>query len=79
MKINWHRISIKTLLFPAILHTRQNGVENRDKAYYFSRRKFESVAGKAEFSGNFRPERRTMFRFAIFKYPNNIAQNILFE
>ena len=29
MKIIWHRISIQTLLFQA----RQNGVENRDKAY----------------------------------------------
>ena len=33
MKIIWHRISIQTLLFPACLPTRQNGVENRDKAY----------------------------------------------
>ena len=31
MKIIWHRISIQTL--PACLPTRQNGVENRDKAY----------------------------------------------
>ena len=34
-KIFWHRISIQTLLFQACLPTRQNGVENRDKAYYF--------------------------------------------
>ena len=34
MKIIWHRISIQTLLFQACLPTRQNGVENRDKAYY---------------------------------------------
>ena len=27
------RISIQTLLFQACLPTRQNGVENRDKAY----------------------------------------------
>ena len=27
-------ISIQTLLFQACLPTRQNGVENRDKAYY---------------------------------------------
>ena len=33
MKIIWHRISIQTLLFQACLPTRQNGVENRDKAY----------------------------------------------
>ena len=33
-KIIWHRISIQTLLFQACLPTRQNGVENRDKAYY---------------------------------------------
>ena len=32
-KIIWHRISIQTLLFQACLPTRQNGVENRDKAY----------------------------------------------
>ena len=32
MKIIWHRISIQTLLFRACLPTRQNGVENRDKA-----------------------------------------------
>ena len=36
MKIIWHRISIQTLLFQACLPTHQNGVENRDKAYYFS-------------------------------------------
>ena len=34
MKIIWHRISIQTLLFQACLLTRQNGVENRDKAYF---------------------------------------------
>ena len=34
MKIIWQRISIQTLLFRACLPTRQNGVENRDKAYY---------------------------------------------
>ena len=34
MKIIWHRISTQTLLFQACLPTRQNGVENRDKAYY---------------------------------------------
>ena len=34
MKIIWHRISIQTLLFQACLPTRQNGVENRDKAYH---------------------------------------------
>ena len=34
MKIIWHRISIQTLLFQACLPTRQNGVENRDKAYF---------------------------------------------
>ena len=33
MKIIWHRISIQTLFFQACLPTRQNGVENRDKAY----------------------------------------------
>ena len=33
MKITWHRISIQTLLFQACLPTRQNGIENRDKAY----------------------------------------------
>ena len=33
MKIIWHRISIQTLLFRACLPTRQNDVENRDKAY----------------------------------------------
>ena len=33
MKVIWHRISIQTLLFQACLPTRQNGVENRDKAY----------------------------------------------
>ena len=33
MKIIWHWISIQTLLFQACLPTRQNGVENRDKAY----------------------------------------------
>ena len=36
MKIIWHRISIQTLLFQACLPTRQNGVENRDKAYLFT-------------------------------------------
>ena len=35
MKIIWHRIPIQTLLFQACLPTRQNGVENRDKAYCF--------------------------------------------
>ena len=35
MKIIWHRISIQTLLFQACLPTRQNGVENRDKAYFW--------------------------------------------
>ena len=34
MKIIWHRISIQTLLFQACLPTCQNGVENRDKAYF---------------------------------------------
>ena len=35
MKIIWHRISIQILLFQdAYLPTRQNGVENRDKAYW---------------------------------------------
>ena len=34
MEIIWHRISIQTLLFQACLPTRQNGVENRDKAYW---------------------------------------------
>ena len=34
MKIISHRISIQTLLFQACLPTRQNGVENRDKAYF---------------------------------------------
>ena len=35
MKVIWHLISIQTLLFQAeaCLPTRQNGVENRDKAY----------------------------------------------
>ena len=35
MKIIWHRISVQTLLFQDLLclPTRQNGVENRDKAY----------------------------------------------
>ena len=33
MKIILHRISIQTLLFQACLLSRQNGVENRDKAY----------------------------------------------
>ena len=33
MKIIWHRIFIQTQLFQACLPTRQNGVENRDKAY----------------------------------------------
>ena len=33
MKIIWHQISTQTLLFQACLPTRQNGVENRDKAY----------------------------------------------
>ena len=37
MKIIWHRISIQTLLFFACLPTRQNGVENRDKAYFWTR------------------------------------------
>ena len=36
MKIIWHRIPIQTLLFQACLPTRQNGVENRDKAYFIS-------------------------------------------
>ena len=44
MKIIWHRISIQTLLFQACLPTRQNGVENRDKAYYvFAVALFESL------------------------------------
>ena len=34
IKIIWHWISIQTLLFQACLPTRQNGVENRDKAYW---------------------------------------------
>ena len=34
MKIFWHRIPIQTLLFQTCLPTRQNGVENRDKADY---------------------------------------------
>ena len=34
LKIIWHPISVQTLLFRACLPTRQNGVENRDKAYY---------------------------------------------
>ena len=34
MQIIWHRISIQTLLFQACLPTRQNGVWNRDNAYY---------------------------------------------
>ena len=42
MKIIWHRISIQTLLFQACLPTRQNGVENRDKAYY-ARSNFEGA------------------------------------
>ena len=33
LKVIWHRISLQTLLFQACLPTRQNGVENRDKAY----------------------------------------------
>ena len=33
MRIIWNRIFIQTLLFQACLLTRQNGVENRDKAY----------------------------------------------
>ena len=33
MKIIWHQISIQTLLLP----TRQNDVENRDKAYLMPR------------------------------------------
>ena len=33
MKIIQHRIFIQTLLFQVCLPTRQNGVENRDKAY----------------------------------------------
>ena len=33
MKVIWYRISIQTLLFQACLPTRQNGVENRDKAH----------------------------------------------
>ena len=46
MKVIWHRISIQTLLFQACLPTRQNDVENRDKAYLtcdksFSIRLFE--------------------------------------
>ena len=35
MKNICHRIFIQTLLFQACLPTRQNGVENRDKAYSF--------------------------------------------
>ena len=34
MKIIWDRISIQTLLFQDVFASRQNGVENRDKAYY---------------------------------------------
>ena len=33
LKIIWHRISVQTLLLQTCLPTRQNGVENRDKAY----------------------------------------------
>ena len=34
MKIIWHQIFIQTLLFQGLFFpTRQNGVENRDKAY----------------------------------------------
>ena len=33
MKVIGHRISIQTLLFQTCLPTRQNGIENRDKAY----------------------------------------------
>ena len=36
-EIIWHRISIQTLLFQACLPTRQNGVENYDKAYFTGR------------------------------------------
>lgn len=32
-----------------------------------------------EFSGKFHPGGRGVFRVAIFNYPNNMAQNILFE
>ena len=38
MKIIWHRISIQTLLFQTCLPTRQNGVENRDKAYFIKKK-----------------------------------------
>ena len=31
--IIWHRIFIQTQLFQVCLPTRQNGVENRDKAF----------------------------------------------
>ena len=34
MKIIWHRISKQTLLFQTCLPTLQNGVKNRDKAYW---------------------------------------------
>ena len=34
MKVIWHWISIQTLLFQTCLPTRQNGVDNRDKAYW---------------------------------------------
>ena len=37
MKIIWHRISIQHCYFKTCLPTRQNGVENRDKAYLFFR------------------------------------------
>ena len=37
MKIIGHLISIQTLLSQACLPTRQNGVENCDKAYFMSR------------------------------------------
>ena len=33
IKIIWHWITIQTLLYQTCLPTRQNGVENRDKAY----------------------------------------------
>ena len=35
LKIIWHRISIQTLFFQTCLPTRQNGVENRDKAHSY--------------------------------------------
>ena len=43
MKIIWHRILIQTLLFQTCLPTRQNGVENRDKAYYIQLKIFCNI------------------------------------